>query len=158
MLALVKVFLEAPIVDERDGGGPKRNRRGTRQGGVISPLLANLYLHLLDRNLRKRRDRGELEGRLVRYADDLVLLARQRPDRELTWIQSVMDRLGLSLHPDKTSVLAAENRGFTFLGHAVRHSGGRASFDMSKEALVRTRDEPLVAARAAPTSRLCVAL
>ena len=49
MLALVKRFLEAPIVDERDGGGRERNpQQGTPQGGVISPLLANIYLHLVD--------------------------------------------------------------------------------------------------------------
>ncbi len=54
MLALVKRFLEAPIVDERDGGRPHRTRQGTPQGGVISPLLANVYLHLLDRNFRLR--------------------------------------------------------------------------------------------------------
>ena len=75
MLALVKRFLEAPVIDERDGGRPHRNRQGTPQGGVISPLLANIYLHLLDRNFRLRVQRGELQGRLVRYADDFVLLS-----------------------------------------------------------------------------------
>ena len=70
MLALVKMFLEAPIVDERDGGCPRRNSRGTPQGGVISPLLANIYLNLLDRNFRRREAAGEVQGRLVRYADD----------------------------------------------------------------------------------------
>ena len=70
MLALVKRFLEAPIVDERDGGRPRCAQQGTPQGGVISPLLANVYLHLLDRNFRKRVQRGDLQGRLVRYADD----------------------------------------------------------------------------------------
>src|SRR6266542_2096647 len=54
MLTLVKAFLEASIVDERDGGRPKRNAQGTPQGGVISPLLANVYLNLLDRNYRRR--------------------------------------------------------------------------------------------------------
>jgi retron-type reverse transcriptase len=62
--------LEAPIIDERDGGRPKRPRQGTPQGGVVSPLLANVYLHLLDRNFRLHVQRGELSGRLVRYADD----------------------------------------------------------------------------------------
>jgi RNA-directed DNA polymerase len=70
MLALVKMFLEAPIVDERDGGCPRRNSRGTPQGGVVSPLLANIYLNLLDRNFRQREARGDAQGRLVRYADD----------------------------------------------------------------------------------------
>ena len=58
MLALVKAFLEAPIVDERDGGRPKKNAQGTPQGGVVSPLLANIYLNLLDRNFRRRVEGG----------------------------------------------------------------------------------------------------
>src|SRR5262249_49936735 len=61
MLALVKAFLEAPIIDERDGGRPKRNHQGTPQGGVISPLLANIYLNLLDRNFRRRVQGGTLD-------------------------------------------------------------------------------------------------
>jgi RNA-directed DNA polymerase len=69
MLALVKLFLEAPIVE--DGGPPRRSRQGTPQGGVISPLLANIYLHLLDRNFRRNVQAGKLQdGRLIRYADD----------------------------------------------------------------------------------------
>lgn len=70
MLALVKMFLEAPIVDERDDGRSRRNPRGTPQGGVISPLLANIYLNLLDRNFRRREALGATRARLVRYADD----------------------------------------------------------------------------------------
>jgi len=74
----VKMFLEAPIVDERDGGRPRRNYQGTPQGGVISPLLANVYLNLLDRNFRRRVERGELRGRLVRFADDFAPRRRGR--------------------------------------------------------------------------------
>ena len=70
MLKLIKAFLEAPIIDDRDGGGPRRNRQGTPQGGVISPLLANIYLHLVDRNFRRKVECGALKGRLIRYADD----------------------------------------------------------------------------------------
>ena len=83
VLALVKRFLEAPIIDDRDGGRPRRPRHGTPQG--ISPLLSNVYLHLLDRNFCRRVHRGELQGRLVCYADDFVLLAPRRPDRALAW-------------------------------------------------------------------------
>lgn len=70
MLALVKQFLTAPVIDERDGGRRTRPRAGTPQGGPASPLLANIYLHLLDRNFRMHVERGVLQGRLVRYADD----------------------------------------------------------------------------------------
>lgn len=72
MLALVKRFLEAPVIDHRDDGRPRRTRQGTPQGGVISPLLSNIYLPLLDRNFRTHVRRGVLRGRLIRYADDFV--------------------------------------------------------------------------------------
>jgi hypothetical protein len=141
MLALVKRFLEAPIVDERDGGRPKRPRQGTPQGGVISPLLANVYLHLLDRNFRLHVQRGELSGRLIRYADDFVLLTTRRPDRELAWIQRVMARLGLSLHVAKTRVLDARTTTFAFLGHAHRWRFGTVYLDVAPKAQRRIRDE-----------------
>jgi RNA-directed DNA polymerase len=141
MLALVKCFLEAPIVDERDGGRPKRPRQGTPQGGVISPLLANVYLHLLDRNFRLHVQRGELGGRLIRYADDFVLLTAKRPERELTWIQRVMTRLRLTLHGEKTRVLDARRDPFVFLGHTHRWQFGRLYLDVAPKAQRRMRDE-----------------
>jgi RNA-directed DNA polymerase len=147
MLALVKRFLEAPIVDERDGGGPRKNRQGTPQGGTLSPLLANLYLHLVDRNFRRRKQVGELEGRLVRYADDFVLLCPRWPFRERAWLDEIFARLGLRLHPMKTRVLWAQEEPFDFLGHRIivgdRIIAGRrvTLFDVSKKALGRIRDE-----------------
>ena len=60
-----------------------RTAQGTPQGAVISPLLTNLYLHLVDRHFRLRAQRGELHGRLVRYADDFDLLSPHRPDLTL---------------------------------------------------------------------------
>jgi len=141
MLALVKMFLEAPIVDERDGGRPRRNPRGTPQGGVISPLLANIYLNLLDRNFRRRERLGEMQGRLVRYADDFVVLSPERPDVVLPWIQSVMQRLGLSLHPEKTKVkqLVGKQQ-FDFLSHTHRLWRGRLFLDVADKAQRRTKD------------------
>jgi RNA-directed DNA polymerase len=141
MLALVKRFLEAPIVDERDGGRPHRPRQGTPQGGVISPLLSNVYLHLLDRNFRRRVSRGDLQGRLVRYADDFVLLAPRRPERAWAWLHHLMSQLGLTLHPQKTRVVDARRESFTFLGHTHRWQNGRLHLDISKKALSRIRDE-----------------
>lgn len=141
LLALVKMFLEAPIVDERDGGRPRRNSQGTPQGGALSPLLANIYLHLVDRNFRRRVQRGELRGRLVRYADDLVVLTPRRPDAELAWLQSAMSRLGLALHPTKTRVLSVHRETFVFLGHTVKWNGRRMYLDISRKALERIRNE-----------------
>jgi len=142
MLALVKRFLEAPIIDSRDDHGrPHRPRQGTPQGGVISPLLSNIYLHLLDRNFRTHVSRGELHGRLVRYADDFVLLTPRRPHRERAWLDHLLGRLGLALHPQKTRVLDARRETFVFLGHRHRWQRGRLYRDVSPLALRRIRAE-----------------
>ena len=141
MLALVKMFLEAPIVDDKDGGRPRRNVKGTPQGGVISPLLANIYLNLLDRNFRRHAEDKKLHGRIVRYADDFVLLAPSRPDRELAWVQQLMERLGLHLHPEKTRVLDVTEEKFDFLGHEVRWTVRKTYLDISRKSLARMRDE-----------------
>lgn len=141
MLALVKMFLEAPIVDDEDGGRPRRNEKGTPQGGVISPLLANIYLNLLDRNFRRHAEAEKLHGRIIRYADDFVLLAPGRPDRELTWVKQLMERLGLYLHPEKTHVLDVREESFNFLGHEVRWTVRKTYLDVSRRSLARMRDE-----------------
>jgi RNA-directed DNA polymerase len=141
MLALVKRFLEAPIIDDRDGGRPRRPTQGTPQGGVISPLLSNVYLHLLDRNFCRRVRCGEFEGRLVRYADDFVLLTPHRPDRALAWLHALMAKLGLTLHPDKTRVLHARRETFAFLGHTHRWRFNRVYLDITPKAMRRIRDE-----------------
>jgi RNA-directed DNA polymerase len=141
MLALVKRFLEAPVIDDRDDGRPHRTRQGTPQGGVISPLLANVYLHLLDRNFRLRVQRGDLHGRLIRYADDFVLLSPHRPDRTLAWLEQLMARLGLTLHPEKTRVLDVRREAFAFLGHTHRWRFQRLYLDVTPKALGRIRNE-----------------
>jgi RNA-directed DNA polymerase len=137
MLALIRMFLAAPVIDTRDEGGPRRPKSGVPQGGVLSPLLANIYLHLLDRSFRRRTERGELEGRLVRYCDDFVLLSRHRPERELAWLQRLMHRLGLVLHPDKTRLVDTRGESFDFLGYRVRRRSRRLVLDISPKSLVR---------------------
>lgn len=141
MLALVKRFLTAAIIDARDDGRRRRPRQGTPQGGVISPLLANVYVHLLDRNCRLHGQRGELRGRRVRYADDFVLLTPPRPDRELAWVHRVMTRLGLTLHAEKTRVLDVRRTDFVFLGYTHRWRFNRRYLDISRKAHRRIRDE-----------------
>jgi group II intron reverse transcriptase/maturase len=147
MLRLIKSFLEAPIIDERGGGGSRRNRQGTPQGGVISPLLANIYLHLVDRNFRRKVECGALKGRLIRYADDLVVLTPREPVSERNWLESLLHRLGLALHPTKTRTVNAEKERFEFLGHSLRWTyarkskGHRLYFDISDKSLRRIRDE-----------------
>jgi group II intron reverse transcriptase/maturase len=142
MLALVKMFLEAPIVDDRDGGPPRRNRQGTPQGGVISPLLANIYLDLLDRNFRRHATVGRLQaGKLVRYADDFVLLTRRPPDAERRWVEGLLSKLGLRLNAEKTRAIDARRTTFDFLGHTLRFRFGRVYRDIARKAQARIRDE-----------------
>lgn len=142
MLALLKAFLMAPVIDQRTGGGPRRNDRGTPQGGVISPLLANVYLHLVDRNFRRKTEKGVLCGRLIRYADDLVILTPRPPGRERRWLEGILDRLGLNLHPEKTQQLDAREKDFDFLGHTLRWRYERKLYlDISAKAQNRIRTE-----------------
>jgi len=122
ILWLIKQWLKAAIVEEgKDGklrttGGGKGNRLGTPQGGVISPLLANLYLHLLDR-IWERRDLAKQYGaRIVRYADDLVILCTGSVHRPLDTLRYVLDRLDLRLNDKKTRIVNAYKESFDFLG------------------------------------------
>ena len=118
ILALVKAFLKAPIVEEKSGRKTiQPNERGTPQGGVISPLLSNLYLNSLDHGVN---DRPELDAKLVRYADDFVLLCR--PGRGAALYQrlkSYLQAKGLRLNETKTRVLDVRRESFRFLGFEV---------------------------------------
>ena len=112
VLALVERFLRAGVLEELNDWQP--TERGTPQGGVISPLLANLYLNPLDHQMAQ----GGYE--MVRYADDFVILCRDEAEARValaavaTWVSGA----GLILHPDKTRVVDATQRGgFDFLGY-----------------------------------------
>jgi RNA-directed DNA polymerase len=122
VLKLVRLWLQAGVMT---GQGPERTVAGTPQGGVISPLLANIYLHVLDRELA-RRDVGEL----VRYADDGVVLCRSAAQAQaaLEAVRDILASLGLRLHPDKTKVvdLREGREGLDFLGcHFRARMSGR---------------------------------
>jgi group II intron reverse transcriptase/maturase len=89
--------------------------QGSPQGGVLSPLLANVYLHAFDQAHRSQRT---FVGRLVRYADDFLIQCgtRQHAERALEWAREELTRLGLRLHPEKTRVVGDHEEGFDFLG------------------------------------------
>ena len=118
VLKLLRQWLEAGVMED---GTVRETLAGTPQGGVISPLLANIYLNKLDRIWASRC--SEL-GVLVRYADDFVALCRTESQaREaLRRIGLVMDRLGLRLHPEKTRMvdLRRGKESFVFLGCTIR--------------------------------------
>lgn len=124
VLKLIRLWLEAPIVDERDGGPPRRGKKGTPQGGVISPLLANVYLHWFDRFFHMRDGPAHFAGaRLVRYADDFVVMARHQGPRLKRWIEETLEhRMGLTLNREKTQVVDLKKPGASvdFLGYTFR--------------------------------------
>lgn len=122
MLVLIKSWLKVPVEERDDRGnrrmtGGKKSRQGTPQGGVISPLLANIYMH---RYLRAWKERGKGEryrSRIVVYADDFVILSRGKAAEALAWTRWAMERIGLSLNAAKTSVRDARRESFDFLGY-----------------------------------------
>ncbi|MGH7361849.1 MAG: group II intron reverse transcriptase/maturase, partial [Candidatus Methylomirabilales bacterium] len=125
ILRLLKGWLRAPVVVERDGGktetrGGQRTRRGTPQGGAISPLLANIYLHRFDTAWRVEGLERRLQARLSRYADDFVVLCKRSGEPVRVVVTAQLQDLGLTLNPAKTRVLAAQREAFTFLGFTVR--------------------------------------
>jgi RNA-directed DNA polymerase len=122
VLKLIRSWLQAGVMEE---GRYAETVTGTPQGGVISPLLSNIYLHAFD--LQWVGDGG---GSLVRYADDFVILCRTRPQAEaaLAKAKEAMAQMGLELHPDKTRVvdLREGREGFDFLGcHLHARVSGR---------------------------------
>jgi RNA-directed DNA polymerase len=133
ILHLIKLWLKAPVIGEDERGvrstvgGGKANSKGTPQGGVISPLLANCYLHLLDRIWQRQNLKGKLKAHLVRYADDFVVLCAKGVEEALKVIRHVLDRLGLTLNEAKTKVVDATAASFDFLGFSIRMSQGRKS-------------------------------
>ena len=121
ILKLIKMWLKAPVVEERADGKKeyKGNDKGTPQGGVISPLLANIYLNVLDTIWENKKVQERLKARLVRYADDIVAVCKGNTDRILKGIKAVMEELGLSLNDSKTKVVDARKEDFNFLGFTI---------------------------------------
>ena len=111
VLDLIEKFLHQGVLEEMRLWQPET---GTPQGAVMSPLLANIYLHPVDIEIR------EAGYRMTRYADDMVILCQtqQEAERALQTIAEALARRGLQLHPDKTKIVDATNRpGFQFLGY-----------------------------------------
>ena len=121
ILKLIKMWLRAPIVEERGDGKKecKGSDKGTPQGGVISPLLANIYLNVLDTLWVVKKVQERLGARLVRYADDSVILCRGNTGRILKGIKRVLDDLGLILNEEKTCVVDARHGSFNLLGFTI---------------------------------------
>lgn len=127
VLKLIRMWLRAPIVEPSGGSGGSRKihpRRGTPQGGVISPLLANLYLHWFDKVFHLSGGPYYWAGaRLVRYADDFVIVSRYTGERLTSWIESKIEGwMGLEINREKTRVVDVGQPGekLDFLGFSFR--------------------------------------
>jgi RNA-directed DNA polymerase len=122
VLWLIRLWLKAPV-EERDGDGTRRmsggkaSKRGTPQGGVASPLLANIYMNRFLKHWRLTRRGEAFRAHVVSYADDFVILSRGCAAEALAWTRAVMTKLGLTLNEAKTSVRDARHERFDFLGY-----------------------------------------
>jgi RNA-directed DNA polymerase len=121
MLHLVKMWLEAPIQEESDKGKPTRRshgNRGTPQGGVMSPLLANIYMRRFLKAWELRGNGRRFGSRVVNYADDFVILCRGHAAEALAEAQQILTRIGLTLNTTKTRICHAWQEPFDFLGYS----------------------------------------
>jgi RNA-directed DNA polymerase len=150
MLGLLKRWLKAPVAEATGGGGwrfsgGKRARRGTPQGGVVSPLLANVYMNRYLRVFRLRGLDERYGARLVNYADDFVVLCRTGATEVLAQSRRWFTGMGLTLNEQKTRVVNGRREAFDFLGYTFgpmrsRKSGHRyLGARPSKKAVMRVK-------------------
>ncbi len=159
VLRLIRLWLQAPVVEE--GQPPRRSRQGTPQGGVVSPLLANVYLHWFDTFFHAAGGPAHwAKATLVRYADDMVILARRVGPELRGWIEQTLEaRMGLAVNREKTQVvrLRWEGGSVDFLGFTFRFAQGRRGrrhylqVAPARKALAKERER----LRALTSSRQC---
>jgi len=124
VLRLIKLWLKAPIEERDEGNGTRRisggksNTRGTPQGGVASPLLANIYMNRFLKHWRLTGCGEAFSAHVVAYADDFVILSCGRAAEALAWTKAVVTKLGLTLNEAKTSLRNARQERFDFLGYS----------------------------------------
>jgi len=127
VLGLIGQWLNAPVVEPSKDGHPptvRRNERGTPQGGVLSPLLANVYLHWIDHLFERGDGPGQwANAKLIRYADDFVIMARFISPKLRDWIEGKLEGwLGLQINREKTRIVDLRQPGqsLDFLGYTFR--------------------------------------
>ncbi len=152
VLRLIRMWLRAPVVEDGEGDGRRERGKGTPQGGVISPLLANIYLHWFDKSFYCKGGAAQLmAARLVRYADDFVILTKGQGDALAEWVETKIEGwLGLEINRDKTRMvnLKAEGESLDFLGYTFRYDrdlyGGKHKYlnvTPSKKSVAREREK-----------------
>lgn len=151
MLRLIKQWLKAPVVETDEQGnrrvsGGKKAMQGTPQGGVASPLLANIDMHRFIKAFRQHGVDRRYGAVLVTYADDFVILCRHGAAEVLETTRRWMTRIGLTLNEDKTRLLNARCDAFDFLGdtfgpmYSPRTGGRYNGVRPSKKAVASIRD------------------
>lgn len=151
MLRLIKQWLKAPVETTGDDGkrrmeGGRASTRGTPQGGVISPLVANLYMNRFLKHWRQSGKGEAWQAHIINYADDFVILSRGHAAEAMAWTDGVMTRLGLTLNRSKTRLCDARQERFDFLGysfgpHCFRQTGRRyIGASPSKKSVQRLKD------------------
>jgi RNA-directed DNA polymerase len=149
VLGLIRMWLEAPIMEEKQRFN---NDRGTPQGGVASPLLANIYLHWFDKKFHRQDGPANwAKARLTRYADDFVIQARYQGSRLKQWMEGQLEGwLGLVINREKTRTIQLREEGATldFLGYSFRYEQDRQgrpwrylSLFPSKKSLEKEREK-----------------
>ena len=141
VIKLCRQWLQAGVIEN---GKYYPTEKGSPQGGVISPLLANIYLHVLDSYWENHKELGVI----VRYADDAVIVCRTRKDAELAFehLKRMMTKLKLTLNPQKTKIVDMNKESFDFLGFRYQKFGktkcGRKLPYMmpSKKAMKKVKD------------------
>ena len=127
VLKLIRMWLTSPVIERDDKGRTKatRPKQGTPQGGVISPLLANVYLHWFEKAFYAPDGPANwAKAKIVRYADDFVILARYQGDRLIDWVESQLEgRFQLTINREKTRVVSLNQPGASvdFLGFTFRY-------------------------------------
>jgi RNA-directed DNA polymerase len=135
VLKLIRMWLETPVIEETEDNGTRitRSKQGTPQGGVVSPLLANIYLHWFDKRFHGQDGPAQwAKARLVRYADDFVVMARYQGSRLVGWVEKILEAwLGLKINRDKTRVVNLSDGGthLDFLGYRFRYDRDRFGRD-----------------------------
>ena len=141
VIKLCRQWLQAGVIEN---GKYYPTEKGSPQGGVISPLLANIYLHVLDSYWENHKELGVI----VRYADDAVIVCRKRTDAELAFehLKRIMTKLKLTLNPQKTKIVDMNKESFDFLGFCYQKfgktkSGRKLPYMMpSKKAMKKVKD------------------
>lgn len=130
VITLIKRWLRCSIFEDNK---LRKSRKGTPQGGVISPLLANIYLNLIDKAVTRINGHFHKYGiAIIRYADDFILMGNKLPEKALAYLKKMLEKMELDINSEKTKQIDAVRESFDFLGFSFRYDrgifGGKGSY------------------------------